>query len=214
MLKSDEFLLTWLNDEIKLNPPVKNIIFEFYTGYRFAEILFNINEITEKEFKLFSNSTSLLKIKDNFILLKKFFKNKFELEVRKEEFDDILNKDISKAVIVLYKLKNAISKKKIHFHEVKISLNKLTHDEIFQRVKEIIDYEYFYEIFNKDLLYDIVNEEKNNNFENDTFKTSTKKSINSSNLIPNNISYFKKLSSETKYAKPEIKKKINFNKKK
>ena len=206
MLKSDEFLLIWLNEEIKLNPPVKNIRLEFSTGYRFAEILYSINEITEKEFKLFSNSSSRNKIKDNFILLKKYFKDKFELEVRKEEFNDIKKKDISKAVIILYKLKNSISKKKIHFHEVKISLNPLTQEEIHQKVKEIIDYEYFYDIYSKDLLYDIINEEKNN-YQYNKYNSSTIKSFNSSYLYQSN-SLLNKMSVDSIREKPEMKRKL------
>ena len=161
MSSSAELILNWLNEEIKLNPPVKNIIKEFSNGYRFAEILYSINEINDKQFNEFLNTSDVYDIRDNFILLKKYFLDIFELIIRKEEFNEIMNKDISKAVVVLYKLKNCIQKKKINFHRIRISLEDLTQDELEQKVKKIIDYEYFYDIFNKDLLYDLTDEEIN-----------------------------------------------------
>ena len=161
MNSSDEIILKWLNEEIKLEPPVKNITKEFSNGYRFAEILYNINEINEKEFNDFSNTSNSYLIKENFILLKKYFQDKFELIIRKEEFNEIMNKDISKAVIILYKLKNSIQKKKINFLNIKEFLDSINQDEIEQKVKNIIENEYFYDIFNKDLLYDLTSEELN-----------------------------------------------------
>ena len=161
MNSSDEIILKWLNEEIKLEPPVKNITKEFSNGYRFAEILYNINEINEKEFNEFSNTSNAYIIKENFKLLKKYFQDKFELIIRKDEFIDIMNKEISKAVVILYKLKNSIQKKKINFLNVKEFLESLTQDEVEQKVKNIIEYEYLYDIFNKDLLYDLTSEEIN-----------------------------------------------------
>ena len=215
MLKSEELILNWLNDDIKLDPPVKCITKEFSTGYRFAEILYNIKEITENQFNEFSNTSQLYNIKENFSLLKKYFKELYELEIREEEFNDIMKKDISKAVVVLYKLKNSISKKKINFLNIKISLNTLNDEEIKQRVKEIIDYEYFYDIFNKDLLYDIVNEDnidKNKNENNKFLFSSTIKSFKSSKLSSkfflNSFSYQNKLSKDSIDEEPEIKSKL------
>ena len=201
MIKSDEFLLKWLNEEVKLDPPVKNIVREFSTGYRFAEILYNLNIITENQFKRFSNTTILYDVKVNCRLLKKYFREKFELEIRKEEFNDIMNKDICKAVIVLYKLKNSISKKNINFLDVKISLDKLTKEEINQKVNEIIDYEY-YQLFNKDLLYDLINDEKNN-YEKSKFKFSS--TIKSSEIFQNNFSLHNTLSFDKIDEKAETK---------
>jgi len=176
MSSSDELILNWLNEEIKLNPKVKNIVKEFSNGFRFAEILYNINEINDKQFNEFLNTSDVYGIRDNFILLKKYFQDKFELIIRKEEFNEIMNKDISKAVVVLYKLKNCIQEKKINFHCIRISLDDLTQDELQQKVKNIIDYEYFYDIFNKDLLYDLADDEINymNNSKNMQFYSTSK----------------------------------------
>ena len=203
MFSSNELILNWLNKEIQLDPPVKDIVREFCTGYRFSEILYKINLINEKQFKEFSNSPEQYNIKQNFILVKKYFKDLFELEIRAEEFNDIINKDRAKTVIVLYKLKNSISKKNINFLNVKISLNKLTQEEIQQKVEDIINYEFFNN-FNTDLLYDIVNEENNINLENNKFKfSSTIKSFNS-NLF-NNFPFQGKISQNSIDENPEIK---------
>ena len=181
MLSTNELLLKWLNEEIKLNPPVKNITKEFYTGYKFAQILYNLKDITEKQFNAFSSSEQTYEIKNNFSLLKKFFQKLYKLEIRKEEFQAIINKEKFKAGIMLYRLKNSIAKKNINFLDIKISADNLSVEEINKKVKEIIDYEYFYDIFNKDLLYDIIDDEKKKK-EFNTFLSSSIKSSKSSGI--------------------------------
>ena len=212
MFKPEEIVLNWLNEEIKLDPPVKYIAKEFSNGYRFAQILHNIKELSENQFKEFSNSSQLYNIKDNFTLLKKYFKELYELEIRREEFDDIINQDKYKAVIILYKLKNSISKKNINFLNIKEFLNNLTDEEIKQKVKEIIDYEYYNDIFNKDLLYDITNEEKkkNNTFLLSSSIKSFKSTQLSSKFFSNNFSFHNKLSNDIIEEYPQEKTKLKF----
>ena len=162
MLESEELILNWLNIDLKFDPKIKHISKEFSDGYNFAEILYEINEITENQLNEFHKNTSDKRlIKENFILIKQYFHEKFDLEIRQEEFDDIANKDKSKAVVILYKLKNAIRLKQINFHNIKTSLNPETIAEINDKVRKIIDYEYYYDIFNKDLLYDLKPKEEN-----------------------------------------------------
>ena len=174
MLEPEEIILNWLNDELKFDPKIKYISKEFSNGYHFAEILYKIDEINETQLNEFKNdSTNRLLIKENFNLIKKYFHDKFDLEIRQEEFDDIINKDISKAVVILYKLKNAIRLKKINFHNIKTSMNPESKKEINEKVKRIIDYEYFNDIFNKDLLYDLKPKEDKNYEFNSKMKTVT-----------------------------------------
>ena len=216
MINSDEFLLKWLNEEVKLNPHVQNIVKEFSTGFRFAEVLYNLKIITENQFKKFSKINNVYNIKENFKLLKQYFREKFELEIRNEEFNDVINKDICKAVIILYKLKNSISKKNINFFSMKMSLDKLTNEEIHKKVEEIINYEY-YNIFEKDLLYDILTDVKNENENNKFGFSSTIKSGISSNIFQNTFSFKNTLSTGKIDEKPEIQlkneKESNFPKK-
>ena len=165
MLLSEEIILNWLNDDLNFEPKIKNIPKEFSDGYNFALILSKINEITDSQFKEFiKDPTDKRGISDNFILIKKYFHDKFDLEIRQEEFEDIINKDKAKAVVILYKLKNAIRFKKINFHNIKSSLNPESKKEINEKVQKIIDYEYFNDLFNKDLLYDILPNDNKFNF--------------------------------------------------
>ena len=162
MLVSEVLILNWLNNDLKFEPKIKNISKEFSNGYNFAEILFKINEINESQLNEFKkDATNKRLIKGNFLLIKKYFHDKFDLEIRQEEFDDIINRDISKAVVILYKLKNAIKLKKINFHNIKTSLDPETKSEINEKVRKIIDYEYYYDVFNKALLYDLKPREDN-----------------------------------------------------
>ena len=165
MLLSEEIILNWLNDDLEFEPKIRHIPKEFSDGYNFAVILSKIKEITDSQFKEFNkNPTDKRGINNNFILIKKYFHDKFDLEIRQEEFDDIINKDKSKAVVILYKLKNAIRFKKINFHNIKSSLNPESKEEINEKVRKIIDYEYFNDIFNKDLLYDTLPKNDKFNF--------------------------------------------------
>ena len=109
MLCSEELILEWLNKDLNFTPPIKNISKEFQNCYYFAEILFKVKEINEKQFQEFiKDSKDKNLIRKNFLLIKKYFHEKFNLELRNEEFDEIYNKNISKAVVILYKLKNSI----------------------------------------------------------------------------------------------------------
>ena len=219
MNKTEDLILNWLNNEIKLKPPVRFISKEFANGYRFGEILYNIKEITENQFHEFSNKNNTYAIRDNFILVKKYFKDLYELEIRHEEFAEIINKDLCKAVIVLYRLKNSISKKSINFLDIKMSLNPKSPEEINRKVIELIDQEFYIEMLQKDLLYDIeINKTENNKFLfSSTIKT-FKSSLLPSKLNSTNFSFQNKYStSNTIDEEPEIKSKIkliNINKSK
>ena len=162
MLVSEEIILNWLNIDLNFDPKIKNISKEFSDGYHFAQILFKIKEITENEFQEFiQHPTDKHLIKENFVLIKKYFSEKFDLQIRQEEFVDVINKDISKAGVILYKLKNAIKLKKMNFHNIKTSLNPETKKQINEKVRKIIDYEYYYDVFYKDLLRDLKPKEEN-----------------------------------------------------
>ena len=186
MLESEEIILNWLNDELNFDPKIKNISKEFSDGYLFAEILYKINELDENQLNEFKkHETNKRLIKENFILIKKYFHEKYNLEIRQEECEDIINKDISKAVVILYKLKNAIRFKKINFYNIKTSLSSETIDEINEKVKKIIDHEYYFDIFNKDLLYDIKQKEDNKYEFTSNLKTVT---FSDQNILQNTFS--------------------------
>ena len=103
-MSSDSIVLNWLNNEIKLRPKVVNIVEEFSNGYKFGEILYKLKEISLEELKsLIKKPITLEDKKSNFIKIKKYFQTIYSLEVREEEFDLIIEKDLSKAVIILYK---------------------------------------------------------------------------------------------------------------
>ena len=145
-MSSDSIVLNWLNNEIKLRPKVVNIVEEFSNGYKFGEILYKLKEISLEELKsLIKKPITLEDKKSNFIKIKKYFQTIYSLEVREEEFDLIIEKDLSKAVIILYKLKNSIYKKKIHFSDIKLFINQPKPEDIQKKVKEIMDNEYFQE---------------------------------------------------------------------
>ena len=142
-MPSDSLVLDWLNNEIKFNPKVINIKEEFSNGYKFGEILYKLKEITIDELKSLKKKALTFDVKkSNFSIIKKLFQRLYSLE---EEFSLILEKDSYKAIIILYKLKNSIYKKKINFSNIKLFINQPKPEEIQKKVKEIMDNEYFQE---------------------------------------------------------------------
>jgi len=140
-MSSDELILDWINNELKLEPKVINITKEFSNGYRFAEVLHALKEITSNELQEFKNTKNKKEIKINFRKIKKYLHEKLKLDIREEEFNEIIENSITKATIVLYKIKNSIVKKNINFLEIKTFLNKPTNEEIHSKVKDILDNE-------------------------------------------------------------------------
>ena len=140
-MSSNEFILDWINQELKPKTEIKNISKEFSNGYRFAELLYNLKEISSDEFKTFKNSKNLEEIKYNFKKIKIILHDKLSLDIREEEFNDVINNNISKAAIILYKIKNSLYKKRINFLDIKISSDNLGKEEINKKVMEIMDSE-------------------------------------------------------------------------
>ena len=160
-MSSDSLVLDWLNNEIKLKPKVENIIEEFADGYRFGEVLYKLKEITLDEYKsLKKDPVTLEEKKSNCSKIKHFLSQIYNLEIREEEFDSVIEKDISKATVILYKLKNSTFKKKIHFADIKLFVGLPNPEEIQKKVKEIMDNEYYQEL----------KDEENNNQYNSTNK--------------------------------------------
>ena len=150
-MSSDSLVLDWLNNEIKLKPKVENIIEEFSDGYRFGEVLYKLKEITLDEFKSLKKAPETLEEKkSNCSIIKHFLSKIYNLEIREEEFDSVIEKDISKATVILYKLKNSTFKKKIHFADIKLFMGQPNPEEIQKKVKEIMDDEYYQELKDKD----------------------------------------------------------------
>ena len=140
-MSSNEFILDWINKELKLEIDLKDISKEFSNGYRFAELLYTLKEISLDEFNEFKNSNNSEEIKLNFKKLKSLFHDKLNLDIREEEFKNVINNDISTAGIILYKIKNSLHKKKINFLNIKISSEDPGKEDINKKVMEIMDSE-------------------------------------------------------------------------
>ena len=138
MSSTEDFILNWLNQTLKIQPPIKNIPKEFSNGYKFAILLNTLNEITNEELSEFSDSNNMKEIKSNFKKIKAYFHTKLNLDIREDEFNEVINKDVSKSVVILYKIKNSVQKKKINFLEIKTSDIKLTQEELNLKIQELM----------------------------------------------------------------------------
>ena len=138
MSSSDDFILQWLNESLNIQPPIINISKEFSNGYKFAIVLNTLNAINSEELLEFKDTNNPQEIKDNFKMIKKYLHFKLNLDIREDEFNDVMNKDISKSVVILYKIKNSVHKKNINFLEIKTSDIKPSKEEMAQKINELL----------------------------------------------------------------------------
>ena len=139
MSSTDDFILQWLNESLNIQPPIKNIQKEFYNGYKYALVLNVLNLITSEELSDIKDTNNFVEIKSNFKKIKAYLHFKLNLDIREDEFNDVMNKDKAKSVIILYKIKNSVNKKNMNFLEIKTSDEKPTKEELRQKINELME---------------------------------------------------------------------------
>ena len=145
MSKTSEIVLNWLNNEINLRPKITDISKSFSNGYHLAEIFYILKLISTEEFSQFVNTQNLSDKKSNFSKIEKICQKLFNLIIPEEEINMIIKKDYSKAVVLLYKIRNCIYKNNIHFNEIKIFGDSFSDNEIQNQIKEIIKRQFYTE---------------------------------------------------------------------
>ena len=145
MSKSSEIILNWINNEIKLRPKIIDIKKSFSNGYHLAEIFYILKLITPEEFSKFLNTENYSDKKSNFSKIEKICQKLFNLIIPEEDINLIINKDYSKAVVLLYKIRNCIYKNNIHFKDIQIFGNAFSNNEIHNQIKDIIKRQFFSE---------------------------------------------------------------------
>ena len=115
---SSIILLDWLNNEIKFRPKITNIVFDFDNGFKFGIVLYKLKEITREQIEQYKNNDNPSDIKRNFGLLKYQLEIIYNLILQNEDIKKIINHDPARATVILYKLKNAVYKKKIKFTNI------------------------------------------------------------------------------------------------
>ena len=194
MSKTSEIVLNWLNNEINLRPKITDISKSFSNGYHLAEIFYILKLISTEEFSQFVNTQNLSDKKSNFSKIEKICQKLFNLIIPEEEINMIIKKDYSKAVVLLYKIRNCIYKNNIHFNEIKIFGDSFSDNEIQNQIKEIIKRQFYTEEEEEE-------EEENEKSNNDLMR------INESNYEENNKS--EKFEEEKNFKFDDIKEKID-----
>ena len=150
MSKSSEIILNWVNNEIKLRPKIKDIKTSFSNGYHFAEILYILKLISSEEFSNFLNTDNISDKKSNFAKIEKICQKLFNLIIPEKDINLIINKDYSQAVVLLYKIRNCIYKKNLHFNDIQIFGSAFSNNEIQNQMKDIIKRQFYSEEEDKD----------------------------------------------------------------
>ena len=143
MSKSSELVLNWVNNEIKLRPKIKDIKKSFSNGYHIGEIFYILKLITKEQFSEFLDTDNISDKKSNFSKIEKICQKLFNLIIPEEEVNGIINQHYSKAVVLLYKIRNCIYKNNIHFNDIQIFGSAFSNDEIHTQIKELIKRQFY-----------------------------------------------------------------------
>lgn len=140
-----QLLLEWLNTSLVLNEHITSIREQFSNGYLYGEVLFKLHLITEPEFTTnFINSNEHDEIILNFSQLKSFLDLTLQLFLSEKQILQIMNRDISSAASLLYRIKTSNDQKKINFRNI-TTLNpintKANEDEMKKKFLRLIDSE-------------------------------------------------------------------------
>ena len=140
-----QLLLEWLNTSLVLNEHITSIREQFSNGYLFGEVLFKLQLITELEFTTnFINSNEHDEIILNFSQLKSFLDLTLQLFLSEKQILQIINRDISSAASLLYRIKTSNDQKKINFRNITThnpSNTKANEDEMKKKFLRLIDSE-------------------------------------------------------------------------
>ena len=138
---ADILIINWLNNELKFEPKICDIYNDFKNGYFFGQLLLRLGLIKDEEYNLYKISNELNDIKINFLLLERNLNESLGYKLRQEEIEDLINgKNRYNITILVYKIKNIYYKYKIHFNDIKDSLEPISQKELIKKVKLILEY--------------------------------------------------------------------------
>ena len=133
-------LNNWLNNELKFEPKISDIRIDFKNGYYFGELLSKLELISDNDFNFYKNSDNLDDVNGNYSLLEKHLNDILNIKLRKEEIDDIINlKNRNNIILLLYRIKNSYYKHKIHFNDIKDSIQPMSQKQLSQKVQLILE---------------------------------------------------------------------------
>ena len=120
-----ELLINWLNNEIVLSKPIKDLSIDFHNGYLFAELLFKTKQIPK--LSLYKNTNNYKDIIYNFCHLQKSLMD-MGIILDEKSRNEIINSGPYTSKIYLYKIKQVLSKKYIDLEQLKIKESNTLQD--------------------------------------------------------------------------------------
>ena len=198
----EEIILNnWLNNNYKFEPKITDIQNDFKNGYKFGELLFKFELISNEDFNLYQNSNIKQEVEDNFYLLQKNLKDILNFKLSQEEIDDIINnRNRYNIVLLLYRIKNSYYKYKIHFSDIMVFVNPMKQNDLNEKAKILLEPSNNNEIKKNDENEDIFPEED------ETIKNPKKIKIQKLSLIKKNSSLNKEKTYMNKIILPKIQK--------
>ena len=132
-------LLDYLNEEIKLSKPIKNIEKDFSNGYYFAELFEKIGYLNSDLKKYKKEPKTDEEIKNNFNNLKLAFNN-IGIHFDDEIINLIMNSEKNIASNIIYKIRTKMTRKKINFDDImsKINISYKKLEEMKERNKKFM----------------------------------------------------------------------------
>ena len=115
-----DYIYNWLNYEVGMYPFITNFKEDFYNGFRFGNLLFKLSLISIDEyFQNYNDSIDKEIINENYNNLVIHLKEKLGIELTNNMIQPILEKKLTSAFNLIYKIKVQTNNKKIHFDQIR-----------------------------------------------------------------------------------------------
>ena len=115
-----EFIYDWLNNEVGMYPFITEFKEDFYNGYKFGNLLMKLGLIPIDYFNQnYIDSNDKTNINENYEKLMIDLKTYGGIELTPNMIQPILEKELTAALSLIYKIKVSMNKKKINFDQIR-----------------------------------------------------------------------------------------------
>ena len=135
------YIYDWLNYEVGMYPFITEFKEDFYNGYKFGNLLMKLEIISIDDFlKNYKDSNDKTIIDENYNKLIIDLKEGYHIDLTPNMIQPILEKDLTAAFNLIYKIKVSNNNKKIHFDQIRTFDIYADQEEIQKRFNDMASF--------------------------------------------------------------------------
>ena len=136
-----DYIYNWLNYVVGMYPFITEFKEDFYNGYKFGNLLMKLEIITVDDFlQNYKDSNDKIIIDENYEKLIIHLKEGCRIDLTPNMIQPILEKDLTAAFNLIYKIKVSYNNKKIHFDEIRTFDIYADQEEIQKRFNDMASF--------------------------------------------------------------------------